>query len=109
MRFQPVGTRVHLHHHWHRKRQGFHHLILNDGFQCVEFVQMRVEDQFIVHLQNHLRLHLQAFQLLMDANHGNLNHVGGAALDGRVDGIALGEAAHHAVGAVDVAEVTAAA
>ena len=44
-----------------------------------------------------------------DADHGELDHVGGGALDGGVDGVALGGAADGVVGGVDVAEVAAAA
>ena len=103
MRLEPVRSRVHLHDDGHRQRQGIHHLVLNDSLQRVEFIEMRVEDQFVVYLKDHLRLHLQTFQLLMYAYHGNLDHVGRTALDGRVDGVAFGEATHHAVGTIDVA------
>ena len=40
--------------------------------------------------------------------HGNLHDIGGTALYGRVDGIALGIATHHGIVAVDVGQGTAA-
>ena len=69
---------------------------------------MGIEDQFVVHLQYHLGLHLEPCQFLLYADHGNLDHIGRGALDGRVDGVAFGEVAHRSVGSVNVAEVTAA-
>ena len=46
-------------------------------------------------------------QLAMDIDHGDLDHVGGGALDGGVDGVALGGAADGVVGGADVADITA--
>ena len=43
----------------------------------------------------------------MDAHHGHLDDVGLGALDGRVDGVALGEAPHGGVVGIDVGQIAA--
>ena len=48
-------------------------------------------------------------QFAMDVDHGELDHVGGGALDGCVDGVALRGAANGVVGGANVADVAAAA
>ena len=42
---------------------------------------------------------------MIDAHHGDLDEVGGGALDGRVDGVALGGGPQNAILRIDVADV----
>src|SRR5690606_1575945 len=65
------------------------------GFVDSGFVHL--EHQFVVHLQQHGAGGLAVLQLFVQADHGDLDEVGGAALDGRVGRDALGVLAQHAV------------
>ena len=51
------------------------------------------EHQFVMHLQCHARLQFLFAQIGVETDHGDLNQVGGGALQRRVHGRALGEAA----------------
>ncbi len=53
----------------------------------------RLEDQFVVHLQQHLRREPGALKRCVHAHHGAPYDIGGRALDRRVDGRALVESA----------------
>ena len=61
-----------------------------------------------MHLQYHLALELPLLHLLEHLHHRNLDEVGGGALDGRVDGVALRRLAQQSVLRVDVADIAAA-
>ena len=56
-------------------------------------------------LQNHAGTEVLGLETAVDACHSNLYYVGGGALDGGVDGVALGISANHGVVAVDVAQI----
>jgi hypothetical protein len=68
------------------------------------FVRGDFEEQFVVDLQDHARLELALGELAVDGDHGQLDEVGGGALQRRVDGGALGEAALVGVAALDVGD-----
>ena len=51
-----------------------------------------VEEEFVVDLEGHAGAEMARGDLSVDADHGELDEVGGGALQGRVDGGALGEA-----------------
>src|SRR5690242_10888953 len=60
-------------------------------------------------LKKHAALEHAPLDFRVDVDHGNLNHVGGRALNRSIDGIALGGAAQSVIGGADVADITAAA
>ena len=62
-----------------------------------------------MYLEDHLRADALVLEPLPDAYHGQLDDVGLAALDGRVDGVALGKASHGGVARRDVGQVATAA
>ncbi len=72
----------------------------------VHFILGYFEDQFVVHLEQHSGAQLALAQLGVNANHGNLDEVGGSSLQRRVHRGALGKAAQVAVLAVDVGDGT---
>ena len=62
-----------------------------------------------MHLEHHAEREVLVVDAFLDADHGNLDEVGGAALHGGVYGHAFGHLRFHAVGAVDACDVAAAA
>ena len=91
------------------QRQGGFHGVEDFRDEFVLFVEREVEDEFVVDLEQHLRLVRFFPQQGVDADHGEFDHVGGGALDGGVDGGALGVAAEVLVAGVEVGEIAAAA
>src|SRR5262249_49922136 len=53
----------------------------------------RLEEQFVVDLEQHARLEAAGTKLVIDADHCQLDQIGGGALKRGVDGGAFGEAA----------------
>jgi hypothetical protein len=53
----------------------------------------RLEDQFVMHLQQHPRIQARAHQSFVHADHGAADDVGGGALNGRIDRRAFVEGA----------------
>ena len=68
---------------------------------------MRLEDQFVVHLQQHAGTKLRMGQRIVHADHGTADDVGGRTLDGRIDGGAFEEGALGGIGRIDAREVAA--
>ena len=62
-----------------------------------------------MHLEHHAEREVLVVDALLDADHGNLDEVGGTALHWRVHGHAFGHLRFHAVGTVDACNVAAAA
>ena len=60
-----------------------------------------LKDQFIVDLQEQSALGLGAFELFVDSNHGKLNEISCAPLNGCVDGNVFGASHQGAIGVVD--------
>lgn len=65
------------------------------------------EVEFVVYLEYHLRAQAFGFHATVDAYHGYFDDVGGGALYGGVDGVALGKVADDGVVGVDVGQVAA--
>ena len=63
-----------------------------------------VEEEFVVDLEGHAGAEFAAGDGGVDADHGELDEVGGGALQRGVDGGALGEAAHVGVARLDVGD-----
>ena len=85
------------------------HLGADQGFDFGGFIGGNFEEQFVVDLQDHARFELALGELAVDGDHGQLDEVGGGALQRRVDGGALGEAALIGIAALDVGNGTDAA
>ena len=106
---EPVGAGAVAGGEAHAALVGVLHFLYHNAGHLLEFVGAYIEVEFVVHLQNHLRLDVLLLESTVDVNHGNLDDVGSGALDGRVDGIALAEAAHHGIARVDVGQHASAA
>jgi len=78
------------------------HLLLDEGVEFVGLGGEDVEEEFVVDLEGHAGAELARGDLRVDADHGQLDEVGGGALQGRVDGGALGEASLIGVARRDV-------
>jgi hypothetical protein len=61
---------------------------------------------FVVDLDDHLGLPTSSAQLPVDLNHGHLDQISSGALDGRVDGRALGKGHHGAPVAVQLGQIS---
>ena len=72
--------------------------------QVLHLVRRRFEDEFVVDLEQHRALESAAHELVVDADHRQLDEVRGGALQRRVHGGALGEAALVGVAAVHVGD-----
>ena len=113
MRGVPIvgGVRLDLQRHrqrHRRQRRVFHHF-LDHRQRLFDFRVRHLEDQFVVHLQQHLRGELVLRQRAFHADHGAADDVGGAALQPRVDRGALVEGADRGVGRADIRIVALAA
>src|SRR5579863_983042 len=78
------------------------HVLADERAHDVNFFFGNFEDQFVVDLQGHARFEFALAERDVNANHGDLDEIGGGALQGGVDGGALGESAKVGVFAVDV-------
>ena len=89
-----------------RNPQGMNifHFVLYKLTNGLDFVFGNFEDKFVVDLQRHARFQSARLKLAIDADHGELDQVGGGSLQRRVDGGALGESAKIRVLAVDVGD-----
>lgn len=85
------------------------HRVGHDAFHRVFLVGGHVEDEFVVHLQQHLCPKPFGRQSTVCFYHCDFHNVGCTSLYGSVYGDALGIAAHGGVAAVDVGQGAAAA
>src|ERR1017187_7488723 len=70
------------------------HLVLDESAKFFGFGGDYVEEEFVVNLQGHERAQFARGDFGVDAEHGELDEVGGSALQRRVDGGAFCEATH---------------
>ena len=84
------------------------HFLYYEALELVALFGQDAEVQFVVHLKNHAALETFFSHALVHSYHGHLHDVGGTALYGRVDGIALGISAHYGIVAVYVGQGAAA-
>ena len=89
--------------------QGVLHPVLHDFEDALLFGQVEIEDEFVVDLKEKFRAPVFVAGDARDLHHGDLDQVGGGALDRHVDGVALGGGAHGGVGGAEVGQVAAAA
>src|SRR5277367_3059846 len=78
------------------------HLLANQRPHHIQFFSRNFKHKFVVDLQGHARFQFPLTESGVNANHGDLNEIGGGALQRRVDGGALGESAKVGIFAVDV-------
>ena len=83
--------------------------LLDHRQRLLDLVLRHFEHQFVVHLQQHLRVELLLRQRLVHADHGAADDVGGGALQPRIDRGALVEGADRGVRGADVGIVAFAA
>ena len=100
----PVFACAYFYQQRHRQRVDLLHLIPHQGAHAIHFIFGNFENQFVVNLQGHARLQALLAESGVDADHGNLDQIGGGALQWRVHRGALGEAAQVGVLAVDVGD-----
>ena len=80
------------------------HFLDDNALNSVEFTGDDVKVEFVVHLQNHLGVDALVLEAAVDTHHGQFDDIGGSALNGRVDGVALAEAPHYGIARVDVGQ-----
>ena len=86
----------------HRQRERRHrrlfHDLLHHRQRLLDLVVRHLEHEFVVHLQQHLRVQLLLGERCVHAHHGAADDVGGGALQARIDRRALVEGADRRVG-----------
>lgn len=104
MRFQPIDSRTHLcdGRHFLGQGKGGLHTTHYYRFNYLKLIFMRIEDQLIMHLQEHPGFKSRPGEFIMNADHSQLDHIGCSPLDRAVDSISLGEPADGEVGRVDI-------
>ena len=105
VRLVPVLPRCNLDLQRHAQLHDPFHLALHEGHHLVPFRLGDLEDQLVVDLHDHGRLRVMLLQKIVQVDHGDLDEIGRRALDGRVDGGALGELADGRIGAGDLGDV----
>src|ERR1039458_9572043 len=80
------------------------HFVLDEGAEFFGFGGEDVEEEFVVDLEGHARAQAARGDFGVDAEHCELDEVGGGALQRRVDGGTLGESAHVGVARLDVGD-----
>ena len=85
------------------------HRLLDEGADGLDLGVGDIEEEFVVDLEGHAGLEAALAQFAIDADHGELDDVGGGALDGHIDGDALGGVAGGEVAGGDFGDVAAAA
>ena len=78
------------------------HFVFDELGDFFDFGGWGVEEEFVVDLEGHFGLKVAGAEGGVDAEHGDLDHVGGGALERCVDSGAFGEAAGVGVAGVDV-------
>ena len=66
----------------------FHHFAHHAG-GLFQFLFRAFQEQFVMHLEQQAGLQASFGQGIRQADHGNLDDIGGGALDGGVDGLAF--------------------
>ena len=98
MCFKPVAAPPCIGNEGYGKLCCLLHLLDDQYLQLFALFGQDTEVQFVMYLQYHAALQSFLTHAAVHTYHGNLHDVGGTALYGRVDGIALGIASHHGKG-----------
>ena len=107
MCLEPVVARTGLGYKGHGAVIGVGHTPLDQLAHLVELGGDDVEYQFVVHLHYHARAQSAPLHLGEYPHHGHLDDVCGSALDGGIDGIALGIRPHGRAARRDVGQIAA--
>src|SRR6478735_3791391 len=94
----PVRAAADLHVEWDTEVDGAGHPGPDQRLEGVPLTRGDLEDELVVHLQQHPRLEALVDDVSGDAEHRDLHDVGRRALDGRVQGLTLGVLTQDAVG-----------
>ncbi len=107
MRFEPVSAHAVIHHQTDFERGGGLHGFGDDGHDALLLGAEHIDDQFVMHLQDHLRADAFGGETAVYVDHGDLHDVGRRTLNRSVHGVSLGKAAGDGVVRSDVVEVAA--
>src|SRR3990170_5163161 len=102
--FPPVLPPAHRDGQRHRQSRRPLHRFLQDPLGRPGLPLRRLDDQFVVHLEDQPRSHPGIAELPVDPDHRHLDEVRGAPLDRRVDRHPLGGLPQHLVAGIDVLE-----
>ena len=97
MCLQPICAPAKVGAEWHLHPVGALHGLDDDALHQLLLLGVDAEVEFVVYLEYHRGAQALGTEAAVDLYHGYLDDVGRAALDGCVDGVALGIAAHYAV------------
>src|SRR6185312_16721924 len=86
---EPVFAYLHFDFDRHIERGHAFHDVSDIIAGLVQFLNRYLEDQFVVNLQDHAGFETLFGQSVLDAQHGDLDQVGIATLNGHVDGLAF--------------------
>ena len=89
---------------WDAELGGVLHLVPDEVLHGLALPGDDVEEEFVVDLEGHAGVEAAVADGFVDAQHGDLDEVGGGALQGGVDGGALGEATHVGVARGDIGD-----
>ena len=109
MRFEPVFAESDAGDERNFEFHGAFHFRFDHLRERFHLFTRAFENEFVVDLQHHAEREVFVVDALLDADHGNFDEVGGAALHWRVHGHAFCHLRFHAVRAVDARDVAAAA
>ena len=97
MRLQPVFSNADFDFDRDVERDGGLHFFFDNGADFFFLGLEKVEDEFVVNLQQHSRFQISRCKFAMDVDHGEFDHVGSGALNGSVDGVTFGPRADRVV------------
>src|SRR4051795_1219667 len=98
----PVGAGTEVDQQGDAQAAGAFHFALHDARDVVQLGGRAFEYELVVDLEEHGGLVFAGGQGGGDANHGELDHIGGSALERGIHRGAFGEAARVRVTAVDI-------
>lgn len=84
--------------------EGLGHILGDDSPEVCFFVGCEVKDEFVVDLEEEARVELGLSESLLDADHGEFDHIGGGTLNGHIDGVAFGGGTNSGVTGIDIRE-----
>ena len=105
MCLKPIISPSRVSHERNLKCVGILHFLKHNLFNLLFLLRQNREVEFVVHLQNHLRLDALATETLVSSIHSNLDDIGCRALYRSVYGIALGKVAHGSIVRSNVGQI----
>ena len=108
MRFKPIFAKSDARDERNFEFHGAFHFRFDHLRERFDLLAGAFKDEFVVDLEHHAEREVLVVDAFLDADHGNFDEVGGAALHGSVHGHAFGHLRFHAVAGVDACDVAAA-